>query len=94
MILVSSPSTSEANCTPFAPTIKLLAADEVAQVLARETHRILVMAAGQRPVILKRAIYYQDDPFKGRYDSPEIASKQQTASEGATGTQFEMGMTQ
>ena len=50
---------------------KLLAADEVAQVLARETHRILVMAAGQRPVILKRAFYYEDAPFAGRYDSPE-----------------------
>lgn len=47
---------------------RLLASDEAARVLAREKRRMLVLAAGQRPVILKRAMYYLDEPFAKLYD--------------------------
>jgi type IV secretory pathway TraG/TraD family ATPase VirD4 len=48
---------------------RLLSGDEAARVLAREKGRLLVMAAGKRPAILKRAIYYADKPFEGLWDS-------------------------
>jgi type IV secretion system protein VirD4 len=47
---------------------RLLSADEAARVLSRETRRLLVLAAGQRPAILKRAIYYEDSPFASLFD--------------------------
>jgi type IV secretion system protein VirD4 len=47
---------------------RLLASDEAARVLAREKRRVLVFAAGQRPVILKRAMYYLDEPFARLHD--------------------------
>lgn len=50
---------------------KLLAEDEVQRVMARENRRLLVFAAGQRPVILQRIVYYQDGPFDGLYDPHE-----------------------
>lgn len=48
---------------------RLLAEDEAARVLAREKRRLLVLAAGQRPVILQRIIYHEDKPFEGLFDS-------------------------
>lgn len=52
---------------------RLLAGDELMRILNRETRRILVMAAGEEPVILKRIIYYEDEPFAGRWDSLKVA---------------------
>ncbi len=46
---------------------RLLSADEAARYLAVETRRALVLGAGRRPVILKRPIYYKDEPFKGKF---------------------------
>lgn len=47
---------------------RLLAPHEVESLLAREKRRVLVMAAGSRPVILQRPIYYEDKPFAGLFD--------------------------
>lgn len=45
----------------------LLSPTEVPLILAREKNRVLVFVAGKRPVILERAIYYdEDDPVFGR----------------------------
>lgn len=51
----------------------LLAPHELAMVLARqdnqrERDRLLVKAAGQAPLILQRALYDKDEPFRGRFD--------------------------
>jgi type IV secretion system protein VirD4 len=51
----------------------LLAPHELALMLARqddqrELDRILVKAAGQAPLILQRALYDKDEPFRGRFD--------------------------
>ena len=48
---------------------RLLASDEAARVLARDKWRILVLAAGKRPVLLQRIRYYQDQPFAGLFDA-------------------------
>jgi type IV secretion system protein VirD4 len=48
---------------------RLLSSDEAARVFAREKGRLLVLAAGKRPAILKRAMYYQDKPFAGLWDT-------------------------
>lgn len=47
---------------------KLAASHELEEMLDRETHRILVKAAGQSPVILQRIYYYEDKPFAGLFD--------------------------
>ena len=53
----------------------LLEPHEVELTLARETGRVLVLAAGRKPVILQRARYYADRPFGGLFDnSKETAS--------------------
>ena len=46
----------------------LLLPHEVEQRLARETERMLVMAAGRKPLILLRAIYDGDPIFAGLFD--------------------------
>ncbi len=52
----------------------LLEPHELEMVLARETNRVLVLAAGRKPVILKRAHYQNDEPFEGLFDdTPETA---------------------
>ena len=48
---------------------KLAAPHELEQALARGKRSILVMAAGQAPVILQRALYYEDKPFAGLFDN-------------------------
>jgi len=47
---------------------KLAAPHELEQMLERGKRRILVMAAGQPPVVLQRALYYQDPHFAGMFD--------------------------
>ena len=51
---------------------RLLAGDEAARVLAKDHWRILVLAAGERPVILQRIRYYDDENFVGRFDSADV----------------------
>jgi type IV secretion system protein VirD4 len=46
----------------------LLDTDEASQELAREKRRVLVLAAGRMPVMLRRAMYFEDEAFKGLYD--------------------------
>mgnify|MGYP003386172654 CR=1 FL=1 len=48
---------------------RLAAANELEKILERRTDRILVMAAGQSPVILQRFHYYRDAPFKSLFDT-------------------------
>ncbi len=58
----------------------LLLPHEVEQRLARETERMLVMAAGRKPLILLRAIYDGDPIFAGLFDeSKETASMKRRA---------------
>jgi type IV secretory pathway TraG/TraD family ATPase VirD4 len=47
---------------------RLLAAHEVEVLMAREHRRAIVMAAGQRPVIVQRIRYFEDAPFAGLFD--------------------------
>lgn len=52
----------------------LLAASEVERVLAREKKRILILPAGGKPFILRRADYLEEDgpnPFAGMFDRHE-----------------------
>jgi hypothetical protein len=37
-------------------------------MLAREKGRVLLLAAGQAPVLLDRAVYFREAQFKGIYD--------------------------
>lgn len=46
----------------------LLDTDEASQELAREKGRVLVLAAGRAPVMLRRAMYFEDEAFKGLFD--------------------------
>jgi type IV secretion system protein VirD4 len=46
----------------------LLDTDEAAQQLAREKRRVLVLAAGRPPLLLRRAAYFDDARFKGMFD--------------------------
>jgi type IV secretory pathway TraG/TraD family ATPase VirD4 len=48
---------------------KLAAPHELEQMLERKKRRILVMAAGQPPVILQRIHYYEDPHFAGMFDA-------------------------
>jgi type IV secretion system protein VirD4 len=52
---------------------RLIAPDEVERLLARESQRLLLKAAGQRPVILQRIEYYKDKPFDGLWDDAEVS---------------------
>ena len=47
---------------------RLSATHELERNLDRDRLRILVLAAGQAPVILKRFVYHQDKQFDGLYD--------------------------
>lgn len=47
---------------------KLAAPHELEQMLERNKNRLLVIAAGQPPVILQRIVYYKDKPFEGLFD--------------------------
>ncbi len=47
---------------------RLAASHELEQMLERGKRRILVIAAGQPPVILQRALYYEDPHFAGMFD--------------------------
>lgn len=47
---------------------KLAAPHELEQMLERRKRRILVLAAGQPPVILQRIHYYEDKHFAGMFD--------------------------
>jgi len=46
----------------------LLDTDEAEQQLARERLRVLVLAAGRAPVLLRRTEYWDDPRFEGMYD--------------------------
>ncbi len=46
----------------------LLEVDELSHNLAREKKRVLVLAAGQPPLVLERAQYFSDAHFKGLFD--------------------------
>ena len=46
----------------------LLETDELARAFERGKRRMLVLAAGQRPLILERVLYFQDPMFKGMFD--------------------------
>lgn len=48
---------------------RLAAPNELEKLLNRDTRRVLVIAAGQSPVILKRMLYYADKPFEGLFDT-------------------------
>lgn len=48
---------------------RLAAPNELEKLLNRDKRRVLVIAAGQSPVILKRMLYYEDKPFAGLFDS-------------------------
>ena len=48
---------------------RLAAPNELEKLLNRDKRRVLVIAAGQSPVILKRMLYYADKPFDGQFDS-------------------------
>lgn len=72
--------TSDANRRSGAPPTQeqirdapLLAPHELAMILSRqddqrELDRILVKAAGHAPLILQRALYDKDEPFRGKFD--------------------------
>jgi type IV secretion system protein VirD4 len=47
----------------------LLHAVEIEQLFRRDTHRMLVLAAGEPPLVVERALYYVEDEFKGMFDS-------------------------
>jgi type IV secretion system protein VirD4 len=47
----------------------LLDTDEAEQQLARERLRLLVLAAGRPPLLLRRTEYWRDPRFKGMYDA-------------------------
>jgi type IV secretion system protein VirD4 len=60
----------------------MLGGNEAAELLDRETGRILVSRAGRKPIILKRIIYYRDDePFEGEFDSHELTAQEIAARE-------------
>lgn len=46
----------------------LLQPDELSRTFERSKLRVLVMAAGRQPLILERALYYEDAMFKGMFD--------------------------
>lgn len=48
---------------------RLAAPHELEKILERKKRRILVIAAGQSPVILQRILYYDDPPFAGLFDT-------------------------
>lgn len=48
---------------------RLAAPNELEKLLDRDKRRVLVIVAGQSPVILKRILYYADKPFAGKFDS-------------------------
>jgi type IV secretion system protein VirD4 len=47
---------------------RLAAPNELEKLIDRDKRRVLVIAAGQSPVILKRMLYYADKPFAGQFD--------------------------
>ena len=47
---------------------KLAAPHELEKLLRRNEQRVLVIAAGESPVILQRIQYYDDAPFVGLFD--------------------------
>ena len=47
---------------------KLAAPHELEKLLRRNEQRVLVIAAGESPVILQRIEYYEDPPFAGMFD--------------------------
>ena len=47
----------------------LVAPQELAQMLDRGKRAMLVMAAGQAPVIVQRAVYHEDQAFAGLFDA-------------------------
>ena len=46
----------------------LLEVDELARTFERKKRRVLVQAAGHQPLILERALYYEDTMFRGMFD--------------------------
>ena len=48
---------------------RLAAPHELEHMLERKKRRILVIAAGQPPVILQRILYYEDPHFAGAFDA-------------------------
>lgn len=47
----------------------LLDTDEVSRTFERSKQRVLVLAAGRRPLILERVLYYEDRMFEGMFDT-------------------------
>ena len=54
---------------------RLAAAHELEQMLGRDKMSMLVMMAGVAPVVLARARYYEDAPFRGLFDVPPRMKK-------------------
>lgn len=54
---------------------RLAAAHELEHMLAREEMSILVLKAGRAPVVLVRAVYQEDAPFKELFDVPPRLQK-------------------
>ena len=46
---------------------RLAAPNELEKMLDRRKRRMLVLAAGESPVILQRILYYEDPPFAGKF---------------------------
>ena len=46
----------------------LLPTEELERLFERDKRRALVLAAGRKPLILERALYYEDKPFAGMFD--------------------------
>jgi type IV secretion system protein VirD4 len=46
----------------------LLHPDELSRVFDRNKLRLLMLAAGQQPLIVERVLYFRDPMFKGMYD--------------------------
>jgi len=48
---------------------RLAAPNELEKLLDRDKRRVLILVAGQSPVILQRVLYFQDKPFAGMFDA-------------------------
>jgi len=46
----------------------LLEMDEIGRAFDRTKLRLMVLAAGQQPLIVERMLYFKDPMFKGMYD--------------------------
>jgi type IV secretion system protein VirD4 len=63
----------------------LLETDELARTFERGTRRMLVLAAGRKPMILERALYYEDAMLRGCLIDPFGDCRQSSEQPGAVG---------